>query len=70
VQGKDSLWWEEAKRIHTLEENKVSWERNQSLLKSPYINEQYCDDREKGFHELRLGRLTMDEFMAKFTNFL
>ena len=34
------------------------------------MNKRYYDDKAKEFHELRLGQLTIDEFVTKFTNLL
>ena len=34
------------------------------------MNERCYDDKAKEFHELRLGQLTIDEFVTKFTNLL
>lgn len=56
--------------MNTLEEKEVSWEDFQKQFKSRYVSERYYDDRKKEFHESRLGQLTMDEFMTKFTNVL
>lgn len=70
LQGKETLWWEEAKGVHLLEERIVSWEEFQKQFKNEYLSKQYYNDRAKEFHELRLGQLSMDEFVAKFMSLL
>ena len=70
LQGKATLWWEETKMVHAVDEKTITWEDFQTKFKSRYLNERYYDDKAKEFHELRLGQLTMDEFVTKFTNLL
>lgn len=56
--------------MHLLKERIVSWEELHKLFKNRYLSEQYYDDHAKKSHELRLGKLMLDKFMAKFTNLL
>ena len=56
--------------VHAIDEKTVTWEDFQVKFKNCYLNERYYDDKEKEFHELRLGQLTIDEFVTKFTNLL
>ena len=55
LQGKATLWWEEAKMVHAIDEKVVTWEDFQVKFKNRYLNEHYYDDKGKNFHELRLG---------------
>ena len=48
----------------------VTWEDFKDKFKCRYLNERYYDDKVKKFHELRLGKLTIDDFLTKFTNLL
>lgn len=70
LQGKATLWWEETKIIRLLDEKIVLWEDFEQKFKYCYLSERYYDDPEKKLHEMRLGKLTMDEFVTKFTNLL
>ena len=70
LQGKATLWWGETKMVHAIDEKTVTWEDFQVKFKNRYLNERYYDDKEKEFQELRLGQLTIDEFVTKFTNLL
>ena len=56
--------------VHAIDEKTVTWEDFQVKFKNCYLNEPYNDDKAKEFHELRLGQLTIDEFVTKFTNLL
>ena len=70
LQGKATIWWEETKIIHVLDEKTVSWEEFQEKFKYKYLSESYYDYIAKKFHELRLGQLTIDEIVTKFTKLL
>ena len=68
LEGKSTLWWEETKMVHVLDEKIVTWEDFKTKFKSTYVNERYYDEKSKEFHELRLGQLNIDEFVTKCTN--
>ena len=70
LQGMATLWWEETKMVYAIDEKIVTWEDFQVKFKNHYLNERYYDDKAQEFHELRLGQLTIDEFVTKFTNLL
>ena len=55
LQGKATLWWEEMKMVHAIDENTVIGEDFPVKFKNRYLNERYYDDKAKEFHELRLG---------------
>ena len=56
--------------VHAIDEKIVTWEDFHVKFKNRYLNECYYDDKEKEFHEMRLGQLTIDEFVTKLTNLL
>ena len=64
LQGKATLWWEETKMVHVIDEKNVTWEDFQIKFKHRYLNECYYDDKAKEFHQLRLGNLTIDDFVT------
>ena len=68
MKGKATLSWEETKMVHLPDEKNVIWEDFQAKFKSRYLTERYYDDKDKEFHEMRLGQLTNDESVTKFTN--
>lgn len=45
-------------------------EEFQWLFKGKYVIECYFDDQAKEFHDLKLGQMSMDELITKFTHFL
>ena len=47
LQGKATLWWEETKMVHAIDEKIVTWEDFQVKFKNRYLNEHYYDDKEK-----------------------
>ena len=56
--------------VHAIDEKNVTWKDFQVNFKNRYLNERYYDDKEKEFHELKLGQLTIDDFLTKFKNLL
>ena len=56
--------------MHLLEEKKIYWEEFHKHFKSHYLSECYYVDHVKEFHDIRLGQLTIDEFVEKDTNLL
>ena len=71
LQGNATLWWEETRMVHVIDEKMVTLEEFQVNFKNRYLNEHYYyDDKAKEFHELRLGKFMIDEFVTKFINLL
>jgi len=65
-----TLWWEEVKTVRGVNEQNITWENFQRYFKERYLTEQFYDKKAKEFHVLRLGQMTMDEFITKFTSLL
>eukprot|EP00253_Pinus_taeda_P020256 PITA_20256 len=70
LQGKATLWWEEVKTVRGVNEQNITWEKFQRYFKERYLTERFYNEKAKEFHDLRLGQLTMDEFITKFTSLL
>eukprot|EP00253_Pinus_taeda_P029659 PITA_29659 len=70
LQGKLTLWWEEVKIVKGVTERTITWEKFQKYFKERYLTERFYDEKEKEFHDLRLGQQTMDEFINRFTSLL
>ena len=47
LHGKATLWWEEIKMVHMLDEKVVTWEEFHAKFKYRYLNERYYDDKAK-----------------------
>ena len=48
----------------------MTWNEFQKHFKDKYLIGSYYDEKEKEFHELRLGTLIMDEYVTRFTSLL
>eukprot|EP00253_Pinus_taeda_P030673 PITA_30673 len=70
LQGKATLWWEEVKAVQGMDEQSITREKFQIYFKEKYLTERFYDEKSKEFHDLRLGKLTMDEFITKFSSLL
>lgn len=70
LQGKATLWWEEVKIVKGVTEQNITWDSFQRFFKERYLTERFYDEKEREFHDLRLGQQTMDEFIIRFTSLL
>ena len=70
LRGKATLWVEEIKSVRKIDEEHVTWNGFQKHFKDKYLTECYYDEKAKEFHVLRLGTLTVDEYVARFTSLL
>lgn len=68
LRGEATLWWEEIKTVKKIDEEQVMWQEFHKHFKDNYLIECYYDEKAKEFHELRLGTLTMDEYVKRFTS--
>ena len=48
----------------------MTWEKFQQYFKDKYLTERFYDEKAREFHDLRLGQLTMDDYITKFTSLL
>lgn len=48
----------------------MTWQEFQKHFKDKYLTECYYDEKSKEFHELRVGALTIDEYVKRFTYLL
>jgi len=67
LQGNTTLWWEEVKIVRGVSEQNITWEKFQRYFKKRYLTERFYDEKAREFHDLRLGQLTIDEFITRFT---
>ena len=70
LREKATLWWEELKNVWSIEDQDVTWDVFQQYFKDKYLTEHFYDEKSREFHDLKLGKLTMDEFITKFTSLL
>lgn len=46
----------------------MTWKVFKQHLKQKYLNERYCDQKAKEFYDLKLGHMTIEEYVSKFLN--
>jgi hypothetical protein len=70
LNGKASIWWEDLRNVKGVHEKDLSWKQFEKYFRKQYLSEKYMDGKTKEFYELRLGQLTIDEFVNKFLELL
>ena len=70
LNGRASIWWEHLRQVKNISERKITWKQFKKHFKHKYLYDRYYDDKIKKFHELRLGKQTMDEYANKFLKLL
>jgi hypothetical protein len=66
LNGKDSIWWEDLRNVKGIHEKELSWKRFEEYFKKKYLSEKYFDGKTKEFYELKMGQLTIEEYINKF----
>jgi hypothetical protein len=66
LNGKASIWWEDLRNVKGIWEKELSWNKFEKYFKKKYLSERYYDEKTKEFYELKLGQLTIDEYINKF----
>jgi hypothetical protein len=66
LNGKASIWWEELRNVKGIHKKELSWGKFEKYFKKKYLYERYCDENTKEFYELKLGPLTIYEYINKF----
>ena len=70
MKGKESIWWGHLKQENNLDEKRISWRQFKVYFKHKYLSEHYYERKMKGFFELKLGSMTMDEYEKIFFELL
>jgi hypothetical protein len=70
LNGKASIWWEDLKNVKGVHEEDLSWEQFEKYFRKKYLSEKYFDEKTKEFYELKLGQLTIEEYVNKFLDLL
>ena len=70
LREKATLWWEEVKNVYSIDDQDVTWDVFQQYFKDKYLNERFHDEKYREFHDLKLGQMTMDEYITKFISLL
>ena len=68
--GKADIWWQDLKRVKGIKEKNVNWSTFKRYFKNQFLSEQYYEEREKEFYEIKLGSMTMKDLNNKFLSLL
>jgi hypothetical protein len=66
LNGKASIWLEDLRNMKRIHEKDLSWQQCDKYFKKKYMSEKFFDGKTKEFYELKLGQLTIDEYINKF----
>ena len=58
------------KNVRSIDERDITWELFQQYFKDKYLTEIFYDEKDKEFHDISLGKMTMDDYVTKFTSLL
>jgi hypothetical protein len=67
---KASIWWEDLKNMKGVHEEDWSWKQFEKYFQKKYLSERYFNEKAKEFYELKLGQLTIEEYVNKFLDLL
>ena len=70
LNGKASIWWEDLKNMKGVHEEDLSWKRFEKYFRKKYLLERYFNKKDKEFYELKLGKLTIEEYVNRFLDLL
>jgi hypothetical protein len=56
--------------VKGIHEKDLPWKQFEKHFKKKYLLEKYFDGKTKEFYELRLGQLTIEEYVNKFLELL
>ena len=70
LNGKASIWWEDLKNVKGVREEDLSSKQFEKYFWKKYLSEKYFDEKTKEFYEIKLGQLTIEEYVNKFLDLL
>jgi hypothetical protein len=70
LQGKVSMWWDQLKKAKHLDAKRISWRQYKGYFQEKYLSMHYYERKMKDFFELKLERMTMDEYAKIFFELL
>ena len=70
LNGKEARWWRDLKHTKKDELREIRWANFQNIFQEKYMSERLFDIKVKEFHELRMGFMTMDDFINIFLDML
>ena len=70
LNGKAARWWRDLKHTKKDEVKEIRQINFHRIFQEKYISERFFEKKVKGFHELRMGSMTMDSFINIFLDLL
>jgi hypothetical protein len=70
LNGKASIWWEDLRNVKGIHEKDLSRKQFEKYFKKKCMLEKYFDGKTKEIYELRMGQLTIEEYVNKFLKLL
>jgi hypothetical protein len=70
LKGKTSMWWDQYVQVQDNDEKKVTWREFKRYFERKYLTKRYYDKKMKEFFELKIGRMTIDEYERRFLELL
>ena len=58
------------KNVRSIDDQDVTWDSFQQYFKDKYLIELFYDKKSREFHDLKMGQMTIDEYITKFTSLL
>jgi hypothetical protein len=69
LKGKESMWWYQRVQVQHIREKDITWEEFKRYFEKKYLTKRYYYKKMKEFFELKLGRMTIDEYERRFWNY-
>jgi hypothetical protein len=69
IQGKYSNWWDQLKQVKHIDERRISSKHFKKYFQQKYLSEHY-DDKMQEMFELKVGNMTLEEYVNKFLELL
>jgi hypothetical protein len=70
LHGKDAMWWDQLKQVEHVNESRITWKQFKKYFHKEYLSKNFYDKKMQEFIELRLGRMTMEEYEKNFLGLL
>jgi hypothetical protein len=52
--------------MNKIRSNELNWKIFKKYFKQKYLTKRYYDEKSKEFHDLKLGQMTIEDFVTKF----
>jgi hypothetical protein len=70
LHAKVAVWWDQLKQVEHVNETRITWKQFKKYFQKEYLSENFYDNKMQDFFELRLGRMTMEEYKNNFLGLL